>query len=167
MGGTPLPFFLISAKLMELSTRNLRHLSGHQFYTLCAIKNFVPTIGWPQMTSEWRHVLTLSIQNKGLQESLSWTQFLSCNQFYCMDWCRIDCPIRTTISDSQNFENKENVWQIFEKYILIYFFCRKNRNICYRIHQGEPVLKISTWFVKKMRLIRHFVLLYTGYEKCL
>ena len=40
-------FFLISAKQMEPSTSNLQYLSGHQFYTLCANNNFVPTIGWP------------------------------------------------------------------------------------------------------------------------
>ena len=54
-GGVSHPlFFLIYAKPMEISTPNLRYLSSHQFYTLCANKNFVPTIGWPQMTSEWR-----------------------------------------------------------------------------------------------------------------
>ena len=44
---SPLPFF-ISAKLIELSTRNLQYLSSHQLYTLSANKKFVPTIRWPQ-----------------------------------------------------------------------------------------------------------------------
>ena len=44
-----LPFFLISAKLMKLSTQNFQYLLGHQLYTLCVHTNFVPTIGWPKM----------------------------------------------------------------------------------------------------------------------
>ena len=71
----PHPFFLISAKLMELRTQNLQHLLCHQFYIPCANKNFLPTIGWPQMTSGWRHVRAILMQNKGLRESLCWTQF--------------------------------------------------------------------------------------------
>ena len=78
---SPSRFFMISAKLSELSTRNLQYLSGHQFYNLCATKNFVSTIGWPQMTSEWRHVRAILMQNNNLQESLFWTQFLGFNQF--------------------------------------------------------------------------------------
>ena len=58
----PSRFSLISAKLMEPSTRNLQHLSGYQFYTLYANKNFVPTIGLPQITSEWRHVQAILMQ---------------------------------------------------------------------------------------------------------
>ena len=73
---------------MELSTRNSQHLSGHQFYTLCANKSFVPIIGWPQMTSEWWHVRTIFVQNKGLKEPLSWMQFLAFSQFLCTKWRR-------------------------------------------------------------------------------
>ena len=48
----PPVFLLTSAKLMELSTRNLHYLSGHRFYTLCANTNFAPTVGWLQITPE-------------------------------------------------------------------------------------------------------------------
>ena len=61
---------------MKLSTQNLQYLLGHQFYTLCANKNFAPTIGLVQM-SDWRHVRAILMQNKSLQESFSWTQFLT------------------------------------------------------------------------------------------
>ena len=46
-------FFLISAKLMKLSTRNFEHLSEHQLFAQCANQTFLPTIIWPGMTSEW------------------------------------------------------------------------------------------------------------------
>ena len=58
-------FSLISAKLIELATRNFQLLSRHQFYTLCADENFVSIIGWPETMSELRHVLAVLMQNNG------------------------------------------------------------------------------------------------------
>ena len=91
----PYRFFFISAELMELSTRNLPNVSGHQFYTLSVNKNFVPAIGWPQITSEWWHVRAILMQNKGLQESLSWTKILCFNQYNAF------CGRRTSERDSE------------------------------------------------------------------
>ena len=82
-------FFLISAKLMELSAWNFQYLLEHQFYIRCLNETFVPIVGWLKTTSEWRHVRAIFMQNKGLQESLSWTQFWSYNQFVCTEWRRI------------------------------------------------------------------------------
>ena len=115
-------FFLIFAKLREPTTRNLQYLSAHQLYTICANTNFVPTIGWPQMTPEWCHVQAILMQNKGLQESLSWTQFISLNYFFLMKWRRIDRPTELLyLSDFQQFETKK---KLFDKLSKI-FFCRK------------------------------------------
>ena len=78
-GLAPLPRFFISAKLIKPLTRNLQCLLGHQVYTLCVTNNVVPSIGWLQIMSEWRHVRAILMQNKGLQVLLVWTPFLTFN----------------------------------------------------------------------------------------
>ena len=73
---------------MKLSTQ---YLSGHQCYTLCAKKKkMVPSIGGPKITSEWRHVWAVSMQNNDLHGSPSCTQLLRFNQFICIVWHTID-----------------------------------------------------------------------------
>ena len=53
---TPSRFSAISSKPFDGSARNLRYSQRHQFDTLCLNFNFIATIVWPEMTSEWRHV---------------------------------------------------------------------------------------------------------------
>ena len=61
---SPLPFFVLNiCQKTKLSTRNFQYLSGHQFYTLFANTNFVPSMGWPKITSEWRHVRVILMQS--------------------------------------------------------------------------------------------------------
>ena len=91
----------------------MHKFSGHQFHTLCVNNVFVPTTAWPQMTSEWRHVRVFFMQIKGLKESLSWTQFLSFNQFLCKKWRRIDRPTKLISLIFTNVKN--NYSTIFKK----------------------------------------------------
>ena len=49
---------------------------------ICQKQKFLRTITWSQMTLEWRHVGAILMENKGLQESLSWMQLLSFNHFF-------------------------------------------------------------------------------------
>ena len=82
------------------------------------------------------------MQNKGLQEPLSWTQFLSFNQILCMKRHRIDRPTELIPRIFQL--RKKTIRQIKEKCIFIKkWFVEKKRNITCRIHQDESVLKIS------------------------
>ena len=105
------------------------------------------------MTWEWRHVRPILMQNKGLQEPLSWTQFLSYKVFFCMKWRRIEKPIELLSRIFKFLNNKENIWFFWKKYFWFFwkfvFICRTKRNICYRTYQNEPVLKISAYYVKK------------------
>ena len=136
---------------MELATWNLQNLSGQQFYTLCANKNCVPVIGWPQIPSEWRHVRAILMQNKGLQESLSWAQILCFNQLLCMKWRRIDSPTEPP-SRMFNILTKKNYLTYLIKKVKRFLVCRKKkRSVCYRYRtqQEESVLKSSVWYVKK------------------
>ena len=73
----PSRFSAIAAKLMDESSQNFQYLQMHQFYTKCAKKKFIPMIGRPWMTSEWRHVWPILMQNKDLQEPSYRAQFLS------------------------------------------------------------------------------------------
>ena len=74
---TPSRFSSISSKRIEISALNFQYLLIHQFATSWLNTKFVAIIGRPEMTSEWRHVRSTLMQNKVLQESLSWAQFLS------------------------------------------------------------------------------------------
>ena len=131
------------AKLIELSTRNLQYLLGHPFYTLCANKiSYIPTIGWPQMTSEWRHVRAILMQNKGHQESLSWTQLWSFNQLLCRKWRRIDRPTELPFRIFENFEKQNTIRQIFAKNWNVFTkLLLKKRNACYKTHEMNNFLE--------------------------
>ena len=101
------------------------------------------------MTSEWRHVRSILMQNKDLLESLSWTQFLSFNQFLCMEWHIVDRP-NELLSRVFKIFRKKTVWQIFKKkkmfWIFFHFwgvFIKTGIYLCYRKHQHEQVWKIS------------------------
>ena len=48
----PSHFFLISAKLIELSMPNLQYRLGHQYYTPSTNKHFEPTIGWSMVAND-------------------------------------------------------------------------------------------------------------------
>ena len=65
MGGylePPSRFSPISSKQIDLSAPNFQYLLVHQFYISWLNKNFVPIIGRPEMTSEWRHVRSILMQ---------------------------------------------------------------------------------------------------------
>ena len=76
------------------------------------------------MWSEWRHVRAILMQSKGLQESLSWTQILSFNQFHRKKWRRIDgaTELLSAISDFQNFENEKILDKFSKKFIFDFFY---------------------------------------------
>ena len=177
---------LISAKMIKLSKRNLQYLSDHQFYTPCVNILRQPMVGtkllftkWQfrtyhrlaQVTSKWRHVRATLVQNKGLQELLSWTQFLSFNQFLYKKWRTIDKPTEL-LSRFSNFWRKTTTLQIFKKMIeffrkCFYFVEEKTEHMLENPSKWTSIENFSLICQKKGWLIRHFVLLYTGYGKML
>ena len=72
----PSRFSAIVSKLIDGSSRNFQYPQLHQFYTLYAKESLTSMIDQPQMTSEWRHVRPILMQNKVLREPLSRAQFL-------------------------------------------------------------------------------------------
>ena len=55
------------------------------------------------------------MQQKRLQESRDWTQFLNYNQFLCKKWRIIDSLTELLSQNFYALQNKETIWQIFEK----------------------------------------------------
>ena len=152
--------------------RNLQHFSGYQFYTLCAYDNFVLAIGWPQMTSEWRHVRTILMQNKGLYKNRSpgrsfffkgWTNFFAWN-----DVGLPNCCIDFFISEKNRTDNFQKNIPIFCLFLKKFWFFESKRNTYILYNTSRWIsFKISARYVDKNGwLIRHFVLLHTG-QRCL
>ena len=113
-------FSLISFKRTEISAPNFQYLLVNQFYTSCLNKNFVPIISRPEMTSEWRHVLSILMQNKVLRESLSQAQFfLARTKFFWHEVTRNWWGYKTTISDFQNIQKWKYMSQIFSIFFNI------------------------------------------------
>ena len=77
-----LPFFYICQSDVVIDTKLTARFGAAILHV--KNKNVVPTIGWPEMMSEGRHVRAILMQDKVLPESLSWTQFLSFNQYLFM-----------------------------------------------------------------------------------
>ena len=98
------------------------------------------------MTSEWRHVRGILMQNKGLQESLSWTQCLSFNYFFfCMKWRRID-RLAELLSRIFLILKRKKTLQIFKKKHFWFFFSFLHWfGVKTRIYNIEPVKMNQYW----------------------
>ena len=71
----PSSLFAISLKLLSRSSPNFQYPLVHSVYTLCPKIVPEPLIGWPQMTSEWRHVQPFLTPKKVSRKELSCLQF--------------------------------------------------------------------------------------------
>ena len=140
----------MSAKQIKLSTRNFQYLSGYQFYTLCANKNFVPSMGWPKITSEWRHVRVILMQSDYKNHSTGPSFRFS--QIVCTE-CRkfdLNADLLSRIFKSLKPKNYFTNYH----FLNIFLFSKKEQNICYRPIQMIQfcLLRISAWYIKMAEL---------------
>ena len=105
--GPPSTFLPIAEKRKEISPPNFVYPSPDQFHTPWPKEFSKALIGRPLMASEWRHVLPISVKNKGARESSSRTQFSRKNRLVFNKTCRlsmaINCHLRFLIIEI--FEN--------------------------------------------------------------
>ena len=144
---------------MELLTRNLQYLSGHQLYNLCENKKIVPTKSWLQMTSMSANDLPPCPGD--FDAKYGSTRIALLDSIFKLQ------PISLHEIGFSKFWKVKNNLANFPKIHFFYFSQQifgllKKRHISYRTHQDEPVLKTSAWYVKKWLTcrIRHFVLLF-------
>ena len=111
------------------------------------------------MTSKWRHVRTVLLQNK---VAFCWhSRSVSTNLFAWNSVEFMGLP-KWYLGLSKLLEKKIffNVWK---KLFFNRFSRKKKRNARYRPHEDELVWKISTWYINKNgRRIRHLAPLYAS-----
>ena len=113
----PLPFFNI-CHMNWASSKNSRCLSEHWYHILCENYNFVPSIVWAKITSEWRHLWLILMQNKGIQRLFSSTQLFKIKPTYLHRMMEDQQGYQTGISDFQNSEREKMTPKIVKQYIF-------------------------------------------------
>ena len=125
---TRVPLFLVLLRgFLDLCQTNgainARYLSGHQFGPLCANKKFIGT--YHRLAANYVRVTSCPgdfDQNKVLQESLSWTQFLRFNQLCCMKWHIIDGPAEMLSPIFIMLKRKKKLFNSFSKNHIFWIF---------------------------------------------
>ena len=101
------------------------------------------------------------------EESLSCSQILSFSQFLCMQWRGIERPTNLLSQIFKILKSKKEIFDKLKKMIFSNNFCFVEKNGTYLI---EPIKmnqfgKFHLDMSNNGWLIRHFVVLYTGYGK--